>query len=194
MLSCHVISWWWLFWSWSWGQIRPKKGEIHWWVKSSIIANCGLTYVLILQFGTTSENLKMVLYIWCNVLIYKSRWAKITSLLIQTSFFMCKWFSTGGSLISDFPKSTLAWHLVDEMLVYGCCYGSKMMVCWRSENWPSFLYGPAKNFSCSVKNYDLLIVTLGRKIDFMLTEISKCVWPSPIDFSNKVKKSWTKKS
>ena len=131
---------------------------------------------------------------WCNFMIYKSSREKITSLFIQTSFFMCKWFSTGGSLISDFPKSTLAWHLVDEMLVYGCCYGSKMMVCWRSENWPSFLYGPAKNFSCSVKNYDLLIVTLGRKIDFMLTEISKCVWPSPIDFSNKVKKSWTKKS
>ena len=144
--------------------------------------------IAILIYLGLTENLTMVYEAFYSELYSINIRAKITSLLIQTSFFMCKWFSTGGSLISDFPKSTLAWHLVDEMLVYGCCYGSKMMVCWRSENWPSFLYGPAKNFSCSVKNYDLLIVTLGRKIDFMLTEISKCVWPSPSQFISKSEK------
>ena len=32
MLSCHVISWWWLFWTWSWGQITKiqKKKRDGW--------------------------------------------------------------------------------------------------------------------------------------------------------------------
>ena len=68
-------------------------------------------------------------------------------------------FSTGDASTPLFrPEFLTSWeHLAPCNNVRMLCYCTKMMVCWRGENWPSFLSRAAKNFSCSVKNYDLLI-------------------------------------
>ena len=91
-------------------------------------------------------------------------------------FFTCKLLITKAITISDFstgdastplfrPEFLTSWeHLAPCNNVRMLCYCTKMMVCWRGENWPSFLSRAAKNFSCSVKNYDLLIAAAATKV------------------------------
>ena len=93
-----------------------------------------------------------------------------------TKFFVCKLLITKAITISDFstgdastplfrPEFLTSWeHLAPCNNVRMLCYCTKMMVCWRGENWPSFLSRAAKNFSCSVKNYDLLIAAAATKV------------------------------
>ena len=50
------------------------------------------------------------------------------------------------------------------------------MVCWRGENWPSFLSRAAKNFSCSVKNYDLLIAAAATKVASTIPNSSEVIF------------------
>ena len=75
-------------------------------------------------------------------------------------------FSTGDASTPLFrPEFLTSWeHLAPCNNVRMLCYCTKMMVCWRGENWPSFLSRAAKNFSCSVKNYDLLIAAAATKV------------------------------
>ena len=75
-------------------------------------------------------------------------------------------FSTGDASTPLFrPEFLTSWeHLAPCNNVRMLCYCTKMMVCWRGENWPSFLSRAAKNFSCSVKNYDLLIAAAVTKV------------------------------
>ena len=56
-------------------------------------------------------------------------------------------FSTGDASTPLFrPEFLTSWeHLAPCNNVRMLCYCTKMMVCWRSENWPSFLFRAAKN-------------------------------------------------
>ena len=87
-------------------------------------------------------------------------------------------FSTGDASTPLFrPEFLTSWeHLAPCNNVRMLCYCTKMMVCWRGENWPSFLSRAAKNFSCSVKNYDLLIAAAATKVASTIPNSSEVIF------------------